>query len=136
MQQNMHDLTKNHTNKQADTVCGTSLGKVHSKLDAMQNKNFERQSGHVKLMLPGGHLNEADQLLKNATYYQAEVKLCDQSFRKAAIEKDVDGNDAEATDDQHEDSNDDGWSSTSSSEDGGSDAIDDESNASDIFLSE
>ncbi len=86
----------------------------------------------MKIMLPGGHLSKADRLLRDATYYQVEIKLGDKAFRKATIEKDVDGVDAEVADDStHEDSNDDGWSSTSSSGDAGSDATDDESNASD-----
>jgi hypothetical protein len=132
MHQDMHDLTKNHTNKQADTVCGTALEKVHSKLDAMQNKNFQKRRGAEKLMLPGGHLSKADRLLRDATYHQAEVKLGDKAFRKAVIEKDVDGDDAEVTDDHHENSNDDGWSSTtSSSEDDDNNANEEESNASD-----
>ena len=82
-------------------------------------------------MLPGGHLTNADRLLRDATYHQTEVKLGDKAFRKAVIEKDVDGDDAEVTDDRHEISNDDGWSSTSSSEDDDNDANQEESNASD-----
>ena len=86
-------------------------------------------------MLPGGHLlNKADRLLRDATYHQAEVKLGDTSFRKAVIEKDVDGNDAEVTNDHHENSNDNGWSSPSSSEDDDNDANKEESNASDNSL--
>jgi len=50
MHQDMHDLTKNHTNKQADNVCGTALEKVNSKLDAMRNKKIEKRRGPVKLM--------------------------------------------------------------------------------------
>jgi hypothetical protein len=119
------------TNKQADTVCGTALEKVHSKLDAMQNKNFENRRGSVKLMLPGGHLSKADRLLRDATYHQAEVKLVDKAFQKAVIEKNVDGNDAEVTDDHHDNSNDDGWSSATASEDEDNDANEEESNASD-----
>jgi hypothetical protein len=130
MHQDMQCITKYHTNKQPDTVCGTTLEKVHSKLDAMQNKNFEKRRGkaHVKLMLPGGHLSKADRLLRDATYHQAEVKLGDKAFRKAVIEKDIDGDDSEVTDDHL---NADGWSSTSSSEDADSDANEEESNASD-----
>ena len=131
MHQDMHGITKYHTNKQADTVCGTTLEKVHSKLDAMQNKTFEKRRGSIKLMLPGGHLSKADRSLRDATYHQAEVKLGDKAFRKAGIENDVDGDDADVTDDQHDDSNEDGWSSTSSSEAADNHAIEDESNASD-----
>ena len=130
MRQDMHGITKYHTNKQADTVCGTTLEKVHSKLDAMQNKNIEKRRGSIKLMMPGGLLSKADRLLRDATYHQAEVKLGDKAFRKAVNGNDVDGDDADVTDDQHDDSNEDGWSSTSSSEDADSDAMEDESNAS------
>ncbi len=82
MHQDMHGITKYHTNKQADTVCGTTLEKVHSKLDAMQNKIFEKRRGSIKLMLPGGNLSKADRSLRDATYHQAEVKLGDTVFRK------------------------------------------------------
>ncbi len=127
----MHGITKYHTNKQADTVCGTTLGKVHSKLDAMQNKKIEKRRGSIKLMLPGGLLNKADRSLRDATYHQAEVKLGDKAFRKDVNGDDVDGDAADVTDDQHDDLNEDGWSSTSSSEDADSDAMEDESNAND-----
>ncbi len=127
----MHGITKYHTNMQADTVCGTTLGKVHSKLDAMQNINIEKRRGSIKLMMPGGLLIKADRSLRDATYHQAEVKLGDKAFRKVVNGNDVDGNDADVTDDHHDDSNEDGWSSTSLSEDADSDAMEDESNASD-----
>ena len=127
----MHGITKYHTNMQADTVCGTTLGKVHSKLDAMQNKNIEKRRGSIKLMLPGGLVSNADRSLRDATYHQAEVKLGDKAFRKVVNENHFDGDNADVTDDQHGDSNEDGWSSTSSSEDADIDAMEDESNASD-----
>ena len=97
----------------------------------MQNKTFGKRRGSIKLMLPGGHLSKADRSLRDATCHQAEVKLGDKAFRKAGIENDVDGDDADVTDDQHDDSNEDGWSSTSSSEDADNHAMEDESNASD-----
>jgi hypothetical protein len=82
-------------------------------------------------MLPGGLLIKADPSLRDATYHQAEIKLGDKAFRKAVNGNDVDGDDADVTDDQHDDSNEDDWSSTSSSEDPDSDAMEEESNASD-----
>jgi hypothetical protein len=51
----MQDVAKNLTNKHADTVCGTTLEKFHSKLDAMQNQNCEKRRGIIKIMQPGGH---------------------------------------------------------------------------------
>jgi hypothetical protein len=83
-------------------------------------------------MLPGGHLIKADRLvIRNVTYHQAEVKLGDKAFRKTVITKDVDGDNAEVTDDHHENSKNDGCYTTSSSEDGDNDANEEESNASD-----
>jgi hypothetical protein len=127
MHQQMQVVTKNHTNKHADSVCGTTLEKVHSKLDALQNPNFKNRRGKEKLVLPGGHLSKADRLKRDTTYNLAEVKLGDVAFRKPVVEEDADGDDDSEEDDDEDATNDDGWASTSASEDASSDANDDAS---------
>jgi hypothetical protein len=123
----MHDVTKNHTNKHADSVCGATLEKIHSKLDALQNQNFEKRRGKKEIMLPGGHFSKADRLLRNATYHQAEVKLGEKAFQNSIVNKDVECDHVAFNDDQQEnESDDDGWASTSSSEDASANDMEDE----------
>jgi hypothetical protein len=137
----MQDLTKRHTNKHADNVCGTTLEKVHGKLEAMQDPNFGNRRGTTKISEPGGHLSKMDKLMRDETYNKAEAKLGETAFHCNgfmlvageanvacdAIGNEEDGHDATSSDD------DDDWPSTSSSEDASRDRNDDEDNESEGY---
>ncbi len=71
----VQDLTNRHYNKHAKNMCGTTLEKIHNRLDAGQDPNFRQRKGKEKHMLPGGNLSKADRLLRDQTYHHAEAKL-------------------------------------------------------------
>jgi hypothetical protein len=82
LHQDVQDLTKRHSNKHANNVCGTTLEKIHNKLDAMQDPNFGQRKGKDKHVLPGGNLSKADRLLRDQTYHHAEAKLGKKAYIK------------------------------------------------------
>ena len=128
LHQDMQDLTKRHTSKHADNVCGTTLEKVHGKLEAMQDPNFGTRRGTTKISEPGGHLSKMDKLMRDETYNKAEAKLGETAYNRKEEEA-HDDVDALGNDDNSEDCNmcdDHEWPSTSSSEDESGDGSDDD----------
>ena len=82
LHQDVQDLTKRHSNKHAKDVCGTTLEKIHNKLDALQDPNSGQRKGKEKHVLPGGDLSKADRLLQDQTYHHAEAKLGGKAYIK------------------------------------------------------
>ena len=115
MHQDYQDLTKRHSNKPAKSVFGTTLEKIHHKLDAMQDPHFGQRKGKEKHVLLGGNHSKGDRLLRDQTYRHAEAKLGGKVYNKPNdVLEDDDTIGGKAAEPYCDHKNDDSWSSDSS----------------------
>ena len=82
MHQDMQDLTKNHTNKNADYVCSTALTKELGRQDARQDPLFRPRKGKEKEAPIGGHLRNSDRQAQEEALLMAKAELGEAAYKK------------------------------------------------------
>ena len=123
LHQDMQDLTKNHTNKNADYVASTALEKELSRQDARQNQLFRPRKGKDVEAPIGGHLKKSDRLAQEDAVIDAKRALGEAAYirptpvqqQQQQQQQQQEATDSSEEDEADEDS-DDSWSSTSEGE--------------------